>query len=103
MIRHIVLWKFLEFTKEGSRNQNLITAQSMLLKMGEKIDGIQDIKVGINLVDGTNKSDLVLVILFDDRSALEKYQDHPAHLEVKEFLSNVRYERRIVDYLVNSE
>ena len=102
MIRHIVLWKFLELTKEGSRKENLVTAQSMLFKMREKIDGIRDMKVGINLVNGTNKSDLALVILFEDESAMEKYEKHPAHLEVKEFLSNVRYERRVVDYLVNS-
>jgi len=100
MIRHIVLWKFLELTVEGNRKQNLETARQMLTEMAEHIEGIADVKIGINMGTGANHSDLALAILFTDKEALEKYQKHPAHQKVKDFLGNVRYERRVIDYEV---
>jgi len=66
--------------------------------MQDKIEGIIDFKAGINLIAGSNKSDLALSILFTDWEALKNYQSHAAHLKVKDFLCNVRYERRVVDY-----
>jgi stress responsive alpha/beta barrel protein len=45
-------------------------------------------------------SDLALAILFTDEEALAAYQNHPAHQKVKDFLGNVRYERRVIDYEV---
>ena len=100
MIRHIVLWKFLEFTKEGNKKQNLQRARQMLNEMATEIEGIIDLKIGINMGTGINRSDLALSILFKDQAALDIYQKHPAHQKVKDFLGEVRYERRGIDYEV---
>jgi len=100
MIRHIVLWKFLELTKEGNKKQNLQRARQMLNEMANEIEGIIDIKIGINMGTGINRSDLALSILFKDQAALDIYQKHPAHQKVKDFLGEVRYERRGIDYEV---
>jgi Stress responsive A/B Barrel Domain len=100
MIRHLVLWRFLELTKEGNRKQNLETARQMLTEMAREIEGIADLKIGINMGMGENHSDLALAILFTDEEALAAYQNHPAHQKVKDFLGNVRYERRVIDYEV---
>lgn len=98
MIKHIVFWKFLDETKEGSRQQNLKKAESLLLALKDKIKGIIDLRTGINMQPDACSSHLALIITFSDKESLRHYQNHPAHLEVKEFLSNVRYERRVVDY-----
>jgi hypothetical protein len=37
---------------------------------------------------------------FESRAALDVYQSHPLHEEVKEFVMAVRSERRLVDYEV---
>ena len=100
MIRHIVLWRFLELTKEGSKKQNLQRARQMLNEMATEIVGIIDIKIGINMGVGINRSDFVLSVLFEDQAALDNYQKHPAHQKVKDFLGEVRYERRVIDYEV---
>ncbi|MDP8220000.1 MAG: Dabb family protein [Candidatus Stygibacter frigidus] len=100
MIRHIVLWRFLELTKEGDKKQNLQTAQQMLNEMATEIEGIIDIKIGINMRKGNDRSDLALSMLFEDQTALDIYQKHPAHQKVKDFLGEVRYERRVIDYEV---
>jgi len=98
MIKHIVFWRFLELTAEGSRKDNIKQAQKLLLAMKDKIEGIIDLKVGENIQNDENASDIVLIITFTDIEALKIYQNHPAHLEVKDFLSKVRYERRVIDY-----
>jgi len=100
MIRHIVLWRFLELTKEGNKKQNLQRARQMLNEMATEIEGIIDIKIGINMGANINYSDLTLSILFEDQPALDSYQKHPAHEKVKDFLREVRYERRVIDYEV---
>ncbi|MCF7918629.1 MAG: Dabb family protein [Candidatus Cloacimonetes bacterium] len=101
MIKHIVLWKFLDITEEGTKKENLKHAESLLLAMKDKIEGIAELKAGINMQIEDGYSDLVLSITFTDETALKAYQNHPAHQEVKEFLGKVRYERRVIDYEIN--
>ncbi|RQS65378.1 Dabb family protein [Burkholderia sp. Bp8963] len=101
MIRHIVMWKLKESTEGATRAQNA-------LKLKEKLDACRDIVPGILHLDvgvatpGLEATyDVVLVSDFADKAALDAYQVHPVHEEVKKFVATVREERQCIDYLVD--
>jgi hypothetical protein len=98
MIKHIVFWKFHERAAGCSKDENLETARRMIEGMEGKIPGLKHIEAGINKKPGERGSDLALYSEFDSLEDLQIYQDHPEHQKVKEFLSEVRYEVRAVDY-----
>jgi len=99
MIRHIVLWKFLETAGGCIREENLRTARSMLLSLKEKIPEIRQLEVG--LVERTTEEsfDLALNSLFDSREALTGYQKHPEHIKVVGLVDKVCESRIAADYL----
>jgi len=49
-------------------------------------------------VSGQTAMDVVLVSAFDDLNALNRYMNHPLHVEVIEFVKQVVSDRRAVDY-----
>jgi hypothetical protein len=42
----------------------------------------------------------MLYSLFNDKQALDHYQQHPLHKEIMPFIAEARSERRVVDYEV---
>ena len=103
MIRHIVLWKFLETAGGCIREENLRTARSMLLSLKEKIPEIRQLEVG--LVERTTEEsfDLALNSLFDSREALTGYQKHPEHVRVVGFLRTVQSGKTVADFVIETE
>ncbi|WP_331618381.1 Dabb family protein [Serpentinicella sp. ANB-PHB4] len=64
------------------------------------IDEIQSLEVGLNINDADSAYDVVLYSEFKNKNDLDKYQIHPEHLKVGEFVKKVRLERAVVDYFV---
>ena len=102
MIRHIVVWKFLDQADGRTRLENLELARKALLELPSRIPGILAWEVGLNAVEAPEAFDLALVSLFEDREALAIYQNHPEHQRVVAFLRNVRLHRAVVDCEVES-
>ena len=60
--------------------------------------GLRRLDFGIDFAATDQSSDVALYTEFDSREALDAYQAHPAHKEVAAFLTDLRSERRVVDY-----
>ena len=84
MVTHIVFWNL----KEAPEAERAASAR----KMKELLSA----RVHQNFTPGGY--DLCLVSQLTDRAALEGYQVHPAHLEVKKFVHSVVCQRAAVDY-----
>jgi len=74
----------------------------------EKLEGLKseikeivDIEVGINICDSDQAFDVVLYSTFKNSDDLAIYQKHPKHVEVGEFVAQVKVDRRVVDYIQN--
>ncbi len=95
MVRHIVMWKLKEMSEEGKivAKNNIKT---MLEALVGKIEGLQSLEVGFNYKSGSY--DLCLVGVYDDKDALEFYQNHPEHIKCKEYIHTVIAERGFCDY-----
>lgn len=98
MIRHIVLWTFHKQADGRSQIENLQIAKRMLLDMKGQIPGIISIDCGINFNGSEAAWDLALFTEFETMEDLDVYQDHPAHLKVKEFMAKVRDKRAVADW-----
>nr|WP_278250539.1 Dabb family protein [Paraburkholderia hospita] len=97
LIRHIVMWKLNE--GEGrTREQNASVLKQKLEACRDAVPGIVHLEVGIATPGLDSTYDVVLVSDFTDKAALDAYQVHPAHQDVKAFLAPIREARQAVDY-----
>lgn len=98
MIKHIVFWRLNENAYGNNKQTNAQLLKEKLLAMAGKVDGLMKIEVGFDFSNEKDSSDMVLYSEFENKDALKQYQIHPHHEEIKMWLSEVRYERRVVDY-----
>jgi hypothetical protein len=101
MIKHIVFWRLNESAYGKDKQANARLLKEKLLAMKNKVDGLLKIEVGFDFSNEKDSCDVVLYSEFESKEALHEYQIHPDHEEIKKWLSEVRYERRVVDYEVN--
>ena len=98
MIKHIVLWRLNEDAYGNDKQANAQILKEKLLSMKGKVDGLLKIEVGFDFSNEKDSCDVVLYSEFESKEALHQYQIHPDHEEIKKWLSEVRFERRVVDY-----
>jgi hypothetical protein len=98
MVKHIVLWKLNdEGHKEGAEKVvNLL--QGKFKALIGLVDGLKAIEVGENYNGG--EYEIALYCEFDSKEALDNYQAHPAHLEIKKVVHSFVNGRTCVDYLI---
>ena len=101
MIKHIVLWRLNENAYGNDKQTNARLLKEKLLAMKGKVDGLIKIEVGFDFSNEKDSCDVLLYSEFKNKGALHQYQIHTDHEEIKKWLSEVRYERRVVDYEVN--
>ncbi|MBK9096531.1 MAG: Dabb family protein [bacterium] len=98
MIKHIVFWRLNESAYGNNKQTNAQILKEKLLAMKDKVDGLFRIEVGFDFSNEKDSCDVVLYSEFENKEALHQYQIHPDHEAIKKWLSEVRYERRVVDY-----
>jgi len=98
MIKHIVLWRLNESAYGNDKKTNAQILKEKLLAMQNKVDGLLKIEVGFDFSNEKDSCDVVLYSEFENKEALHQYQIHPDHEDIKKWLREVRYERRVVDY-----
>ncbi|MFH1941680.1 MAG: Dabb family protein [bacterium] len=100
MVKHIVMWNLKEFADGRSKEENLREMEARLLGLKSTIEEIQFLEVGISFNESEDAFDIVLYSEFRDRESLELYQGHPEHVKARDFIREVRMERKVVDYEV---
>ena len=100
MIKHIVFWRLNESAYGSDKHTNAKILKEKLLAMKGKVESLLKIEVGLDFSNEKDSCDVVLYSEFENKEALHRYQVHPDHEAIKKWLSEVRYERRVVDYKV---
>lgn len=98
MIKHIVFWRLNESAYGNNKQANAQVLKEKLLAMKGKVTGLLKVEVGFDFTNEKDSCDVVLYSEFENKEALHQYQTHPDHEEIKKWLSEVRYERRVVDF-----
>ena len=98
MIKHIVFWRLNESAYGNDKQTNASILKEKLLAMKDKVDGLLKVEVGFDFSNEKDSCDVVLYSEFENKEALHRYQIHPDHEEIKKWLRDVRFERRVIDY-----
>jgi hypothetical protein len=98
MIKHIVLWRVKGREDDKSREVTCRAIREKIEGLRGRIPGMLHIEAGIDFNRSDTAMDVVLYSEFESRAALDGYQEHPAHREMADFISERRAERRTADY-----
>jgi hypothetical protein len=98
MIRHIVVFKLLEFPTPQEKRNAAETVRAELLKLKSKIPVIVDFEVGINFCPDASAWDVVINSTFRSKEDLEIYRVHPDHQAFITFNKNFSERKAIVDF-----
>ena len=98
MLKHIVMWKFLDFADGRSKQENAILFKQKLESLVGVVEELKFMEVGINDGYDTMSYDIVLTSHFESLEALERYKNHPEHVKVSQFCVKVRESRVVIDY-----
>jgi hypothetical protein len=98
MIKHVVMWKLKDFAEGAKKNDNAQNIKLQLEGLKNKIKEVRSMEVGINLNDSADSYDIALYAEFASLEDLKKYQHHPEHVKVGDFIIKLRLDRKVVDY-----
>ncbi|MEW6723504.1 MAG: Dabb family protein [Bacillota bacterium] len=93
MVKHIVFFRLKDRSAESIER-----AAAVLRAMEGKIEFLREIEVGVDFLRSPRSYDIALITVFDSREDLERYQAHPAHQPVSEYMSEVRESSVSVDF-----
>lgn len=91
------MWKIKEYALDMNKHEIMSRIKELLLPLKDKISVVRDIEVGESKTQGDMHYDMALIVTVNDLSDLPKYTNHPEHLKVLEFISQVREERVTAD------
>lgn len=97
MIRHIVAWDFKEGFSEDENIKNAQKVKGGLENLKNLIDEVVEIKVLINPTSSSSRK-VMLDSLFNSEEDLAKYQVHPEHKKVGEFVRSALKDRVCLDF-----
>ena len=97
MIHHVVLFRWAPSTTP----EQVVAAGSALLGMKGRIPEVRAVSFGPNLAESRSEYTHALLVVVDDMAAVQRYVDHPHHVEVaKTYLLPIREARLAMDFEV---
>ena len=100
MVKHIVFWRLPEEFEGKGKRELALEIKRELEAMSSRVPTVRHFEIGINEEQSDMASDIVLYSEFGSWDDLRIYQDHPEHVQFKEYIKSRRTERRVVDYEV---
>lgn len=97
MVKHIVLWNFVEGFSEEQKQEAAGKMKELLEPIKALVPGAVEIEVLYNQLSSSNR-DVALISTFETVEALETYQKHPAHVEAGKYVRSVTCNRACMDY-----
>ena len=98
MIKHIVMWKLKDFAEGRNKADNALRMKQALENLKLKVPEIVEIEAGIDFNKSEAAFDIVLYSSFKSQEDLLRYQKHPDHQLVADFINKIQVERAVVDY-----
>lgn len=98
-IKHIVMWN-LRGEQPHEKAHAIEFLRSRFESLRGKIPGLLHMEVGVDSSHVDYACDVVLYSIFDSQESLASYATHPAHLQVRDELGDMRISRHQVDYAI---
>lgn len=82
MIKHVILWQLKDELSDEHKEEVKKAVKEQVEALVGQVPGLIYAKVAINPMDSSN-TDIFLDSAVEDEKALDVYQNHPAHVAVK--------------------
>jgi hypothetical protein len=92
------MWKLKDFAEGAKKNENAQNIKVQLEGLKNKIKEVRSMEVGININDSADSYDIAMFSDFASLEDLKRYQNHPEHVKVGDFIIKLRLDRKVVDY-----
>lgn len=93
MITHVVFFKLKDRSVESVKK-----AAEVLRSLEGSVSQLRHIEVGVDALKTERSYDIALITRFDSLEDLDKYQNHPFHLGVADYIGKVKESVVAVDY-----
>lgn len=97
MVKHIVLWNFVETMTAEEKIEAGLKMKSILEPLKDVIPGVISLQVVLNELESSNR-DIALIGEYESVEALNNYTVHPAHVEAGKFVRSVTCNRACLDF-----
>lgn len=98
MIHHVVMWRLRDDAKQANIEMLTQRLQANVEALRAAVPGLVRLEVASNRASAADAADLVLYSEFESWHALQGYDAHPLHVELRGLIGPLRIERRVVDY-----
>lgn len=93
MVTHVVLFRL----KDRSR-KNMERTRDVLMTLKDRIPFVRSFEVGADVIRSDRSYDIALISRFDSIEDLEAYRVHPEHVNVVDYIAQVKESSIAVDY-----
>jgi len=93
------MWKFADTAMGRTKEENMEIVRDSLQKLPPVIAEIKSLEIGKDVLRSEMSYDMVLLMGFESLEDLERYQNHPEHKKVSEYVKKVRCGRATVDFV----
>ncbi len=97
MVRHIVMWNFVETLSDEEKKAAGAKMKEILEPLKDVVPGVVSLKVVVNELPSSNR-DVALIGDYESVEALNGYTVHPAHVEAGKFVRSVTCNRSCLDF-----
>lgn len=97
MVKHIVLWNFVETMTAEEKKEAGLKMKSILEPLKDVIPGVISLQVVLNELESSNR-DIALIGEYESMEALNNYTVHPAHVEAGKFVRSITCNRACLDF-----
>ncbi len=98
MIHHVVMWRLQDEAKRTHLAALTEQMQALAVAMRTTVPGLLRLDFGDNRASAPDAADLLLYSEFESWHALQGYEAHPLHMQLRGLIAPLRTERRVVDY-----
>ncbi len=94
MVKHVVMWKLVDFPSPEARGEAVARIKAGL----EGLVGVVPGLLSAHVAAAFDGFDLCLLTEFESRDALAVYQQHPEHAKVRAYIHTVITDRAFCDW-----
>jgi quinol monooxygenase YgiN len=98
VIKHIVMWKLKDRAGGASKAENALLVKTLLERCSRAVPGILKFEAVVAQEGLEASCDVMLYAEFASREALDAYNRHPLHQDLKARLAPLREDRQSFDY-----
>lgn len=97
MIRHIIMWKFVDECEGMNKEQIMNELTERFIQLKKTIPEIKYMSVEKDVIRSERSFDMIYITEFDSLETLEVYRVHPEHVKIAEFIGKIRTAQAITD------